>query len=165
MSKNALQILTNPHKPLVRSVNINHLYLCKQNSKSVQSLPLCFVSDSGNEVVQIHLLMLSSPSGFSVSRKHDQYQVEGSSMAQLCQINWDLEFHGNLYWDYESSVVLKDWDEKLRKRLSISAQLWKFCSQSRGDSPKFRCVAFTFTQTPKNQNSPFREFSSPKVTG
>lgn len=86
------------------------------NSESVQSLPVCFVSDSGTEVVQTHLLAYSSPDVFGVSRKHDQYHVEGSSMAQPCQTSWDLEFNGNLWWDYGRSAVLKHLDEKLRKR-------------------------------------------------
>lgn len=110
---------------------------------------MCFVSDSGTELVQIRLLMLSSPFGFGVSRKHDQYHVETSSTAQPCQTRWDLEFLGNLCWDYGRSAVLKDWDENLRKRLGISDQLWKFWGWSRCDSVKFGCVACTFTETPK----------------
>lgn len=70
-------------------------------------------------------------------------------MAQLSQISWDITFYENLCCDYGLRAVLKGWEKKLRERLAISAQFWKFWVSSRCDSVKFAYMAFTSTQTSK----------------
>lgn len=110
---NALQIFTNPHKPLVRWVKINYLYVWKQ-TVSVWSLPVCFVIQEMKEFPQILLLTPSSPSSLGDSRLHDQYQCWRSKLGPTVSD----KLGPRITW----KSVLGSWEEQSFKGLGWEAK-------------------------------------------